>query len=247
MKKRMVLFIVLCFCFMTSVRSVSAKEVVYTNEKGFEFSQDEYVFFKKVYGEKLVQKYFDEDLYNEFTGIDFANTPVKTKTYSTNESRQNPSKDSPYFSSPAKSIQISKVCTSIMCRIFITATWLGDPSVKSYDDIGAYLDGPTRLGTPATLAYSDQNSNFAAATKYDTNGYGASVLLPQGDNIIVTQNFAYTGTGTVYGSYQHAMNSTTLTIAQKFNISPVGFGEVFGFYDEALNVYDDMNGVNLDV
>ena len=163
MKKRIFIFAILFFCIMTSIRSVSAKEVVYTNEKGFEFSQDEYVFFKSLYGEKLIQKYFDEDLYNEFSGIDFANTPVKTKIYYSKENGENPSKDSPYFSSPAKSIQISKVCTSIMCRIYITATWLGDPSVKSYDDIGAYLDGPARLGTPVTAAYSDQNSNFAAA------------------------------------------------------------------------------------
>lgn len=245
MKKRIMLFMVICFCSIIGIRNVSAKEVYYTNEKGFEFSEDEYTFFKKVYGEKLVQKYFDESLYNDYAGIDFANTEVQTKKYTTNESRQPLLRDSPYYSTPAKSIQISNVCTSIMCKISITATWLGDPTVKSYDDIGACLVGVSRLGSAITYAYSDSNSNFAAATKYDSNGYGASVLLPQGNDIVITQTFNYTGHGTVYASYQHAMSTSSLTIAQKFNIDIIGYGNVFGFYDEAEDIYDAMNGVNL--
>ncbi len=53
------------------------------------------------------------------------------------------------------------------------------------------------------------------------------------------------GHGTVYASYQHAMSTSSLTIAQKFNIDIIGYGNVFGFYDEAEDIYDAMNGVNL--
>ena len=247
MRKRILFLVVICFCLITSIKSVSAKEVFYTNEKGFEFTQDEYNFFKKVYGEKLVRKYFDSNLYSEFAGIDFSNTQVNSKVYTTNESRQNPTKDSPFYSTPAKSIQISNFCSNYMCKIFVTATWLGDPSVKSYDDIGVYLDGPTRLGTPATIAYSTTNDNVASATRYDSDGFGSSVLLPQGNDIIISQTFLYTGTGTVYASYQHAMSTTTLTVAQQFDIDIIGYGNVFGFFDGAEDVYDAMNGVNLDV
>ena len=249
MKKALkVLVIVVCFSVILGTRNVSAKEVAYTNEKGFEFTQDEYNFFTKVYGQKFVQKYLDQDIYNQFPDTDFANAEVATKVYTTNESRQNPSKDSPYFSSPAKSLQISKYCNSILCKIYVTATWLGDPSIKSYDDIGVYLDGPSRLGTATTVAYSDTENNYAAATKYQTDGFGASVLLPQtGDDIIVLQTFNYTGTGTVYASYQHAMVNTVLTVAQSFDISAIGYGGVFDFYNNADLVYDNMNGVDLDV
>ena len=248
MKKALkVLVIVVCFCVILGARNVSAKEVAYTNEKGFEFTQDEYNFFIKVYGQKFVQKYLDQDIYDQFPDTDFANDEVVTKVYSTNESRHNPSKDSPYFSSPAKSIQISKYCGAL-CRIFVTATWLGDPTVKSYDDIGVYLDGPSKLGSVTTVAYSDTENNYAAATKYQTEGFGASVLLPQtGDDIIINQSFNYTGTGTVYASYQHAMLNTTLAVAQSFNISDIGYGGVFDFYNNADLVYDNMNGVDLDV
>lgn len=248
MKKALkVLVIVVCFCVILGTRSVSAKEVAYTNEKGFELTQDEYNFFTKIYGQKFVQKYLDQDIYNQFPDTDFANDEVVTKVYSTNESRQNPSKDSPYFSSPAKSLLISNYCNQTTCRIFVTATWLGDPTVKSYDDIGVYLDGPSRMGSAITHAYSDDNSNFAAATKYQTDGFGASILLPEGNDIIITQSFYYTGTGTVYASYQHAMLNTTLAVAQSFNISDIGYGGVFDFYNNADLVYDNMNGVDLDV
>ena len=250
MKKviKALLVIVICFCVILGTKDVNAKEVAYTNEKGFEFTQDEYNFFKKVYGQKFVQKYLDQDIYNQFHDVDFANDEVVSKLYTTNESRQNPSKDSPFFSSSAKSILLSKHCTQAACRAYITVTWLGDPSIKSYDDIGVYLDGPSRMGSASTYAYSSTSSNFADATKYQTDGFGASILLPQtGDDIIISQSFIYTGTGTIYASYQHAMVNTVLTVAQSFNISAIGYGGVFDFYNNADLVYDNMNGVDLDV
>lgn len=249
MKKsiKILLVIVVCLVMILGTKKVSAKEVAYTNEKGFELTQDEYNFFKKIYGQKFVKKYLDQDIYNQFSNTDFASAEVTTKVYSTNESRQNPTKDSPFFSSPAKSIQISKFCGAL-CRIYVTATWLGDPSVKSYDDIGVYLDGPTKLGSVSTVAYSDQESKFEDAIKYQTDGFGASVLLPQtGNDIIITQSFNYNGTGTVYASYQHAMVNTVLSMAQSFNISDIGYGGVFDFYNNADLIYDNMNGVDLDV
>lgn len=250
MKKavKILLVIVGCLVVILGTKNVSAKEVAYTNEKGFEFTQDEYNFFKKIYGQKFVKKYLDQDIYNQFSNTDFANAEVITKVYSTNESRQNPTKDSPFFSSPAKSIQISKYCSQATCRAFITVTWLGDPSVKSYDDIGVYLDGPSRMGSAITHAYSDAESKFADTTKYQSEGFGASLLLPQtGNDIIVTQSFYYTGTGTIYASYQHAMVNTVLSMAQSFNISDIGYGGVFDFYNNADLIYDNMNGVDLDV
>lgn len=250
MKKsiKILLVIVGCIVVILGTKNVSAKEVAYTNEKGFELTQDEYNFFKKIYGQKFVKKYLDQDIYNQFSNTDFASAEVTTKVYSTNESRQNPTKDSPFFSSPAKSIQISKYCNSTLCRIFVTATWLGDPSIKSYDDIGVYLDGPSRIGSAITHAYSSESSNFDETTKYQTDGFGASILLPQtGNDIIITQNFIYNGTGTVYASYQHAMVNTVLSMAQSFNISDIGYGGVFDFYNNADLIYDNMNGVDLDV
>ena len=220
-----------------------AKEVVYTNDNGMELDINEYNFFKKVYGEKFL-KYLDQATYDSYSDIDFENADVETKIIYGAENNQ--TRYNSFFSSPAKSLQISNVC-GYVCRIILTATWLGEPTNKSYDDIGIYLDGPTKLTNPVTNAYSELGSNYAYTTIYDTNGFGAVVLLPQGEEVVVTQNFLYQGTGTVYGSYQHAMSTSTPTIAQMFNISAIGYGGVFGFYGDALNIYDDMPGVDIDV
>lgn len=247
--KRYMKFLVLIICIMTlfGFKNVNAKEVYYTNEKGFSFTQEEYNFFENVYGKKFVKKYLDQDVYNQFLDVDFSTVQVNTKQVSTNGSRQNPVRDNPYYYTPAKSIRISSVSTPVMNRIVQTVEWFGEPTVKSYDDLGAYLEGPTRIGTPNTLIYSSLSDSPAEAIKYDTDGFGAVVKVPNGDDVMATQIFYYTGTGTIYGSYQHAASESSLSIAQMFDIDTSGFGGVFDFYGDAYYIYDAMLGVDIDV
>ena len=245
MKKYLkILFVIVVglFVYMNSFNTY-AKEVVYTNDNGMELDATEYNFFKKVYGEKFL-KYLDQTTYDSYSDVDFETAKVKTNIVYDYERTQ--TRDNPFFSSPAKSLQISNVC-GYVCRIILTATWLGEPTNKSYDDIGIYLDGPTKLTNPITYIYSELESGSAYTTKYDTDGFGAVVKIPLGEEVVITQNFLYQGTGTVYGSYQHAMSTSTPTIAQMFNISLIGYGGVFDYYGDALNIYDDMPGVNIDV
>ena len=244
--KVLVAFII-CLSIFLGFKTVSAKEVVYTNDNGVELDQNEFNFFKKVYGIRFL-KYLDQDILDEFESVNFENPNVESNTvYASENNTMFQPRDNTFFSSPAKSITISKVVTNVFSRIYITVNWLAEPNMKSYDDIGAYLDGPTRISTPVTHYYSTDESGFESAIKYDTHGYGAVVDIPTGQDVSITQNFAYTGTGVVYASYQHAMTTSTLTIAQKFNISAIGYGGVFDFYGEALDIYDDMNGVNISV
>ena len=74
-------------------------------------------------------------------------------------------------------------------------------------------------------------------TEIRTNVYSLSVI----------QQFTVTTGGTVYASYQHAMKSTTKAISQMYNITPTGAGYVFAFYGDATSVYDQMNGVDIQV
>jgi len=226
------------------IKNVSAKEIVYTNNNGIELDINEYNFFKKLYGQVFLQ-YLDEDTYNQYLDIDFENPDIETSTYlEPNFNLEKNSTRGSSYSTPAKSITVGKVCGAL-CRIVTTATWLGEPNIKSYDVIGSYLAGPTRISTPYTVAYSSEESNLAEVDQYGTNGFGSVVKIPTGTDVVIAQSFAYLGTGTVYSTYQHAMSTTTLTIAQKFNISPSGFGGVLDFYDEAFYVYDNMNGVDI--
>ena len=225
------------------VKSVNAKEVVYTNDNGMELDRYEYDFFRQLYGQKFLQ-YLDQNVYNQYLDIDFQNPDLEVHTYIEPNFNLGNNPRGSFYSTPAKSINIGKICGAV-CRIVTTATWLVDPSVKSYDVIGSYIVGPTRVSTPATSAYSTLDTNLAETTKYDTDGYGGIVELPQGNDIVVVSSFIYTGTGTVYSSYQHAMTTSSTTIAQQFNISGIGFGGVFDFYDDAYDIYDNMNGVYL--
>ena len=43
------------------------------------------------------------------------------------------------------------------------------------------------------------------------------------------------------------MKNTTLSVSQQFNISPAGYGNVFNFYGDARDTYDNMNGVDISV
>ena len=81
-----------------------------------------------------------------------------------------------------------------------------------------------------------------------TNGIGNSVELPStGEDIIVDTCFTVTRGGTVYGSYQHAMQSTTLANSQNYTLDYLGYGGVFLYYGNAIGIYDGMNGVDIDV
>lgn len=244
-KNILVIVIGIVAYFMCS--NTYAKEIVYTNKNGMELDTAEYNFFKTVYGEKFL-KYLDQDTYDLYSDVDFENPNVQTRKVYSNENGVTRDSNT-FFSSPAKSLQISNVCGNLFCRIILTATWLGEPSNKSYDDIGMYLNGPTKLTNPLTTAYSELASNNEYTTKYDPNGlgFGAVIHIPIGEEVVVTQNFIYQGTGTIYGSYQHAMSNSTTTTAQMFNISAIGYGGVFGFYGDALDIYDDMPGVYIDV
>ena len=242
-----ILTLVICFCAILGIENVNAKEVFYTNDKGFELTQDEYNFFNQIYGKKFVKKYLDESVYNEYSDIDFKTVEVTTKkSRQDNTSRINPTRDNPIVYSTAKEVRMSKLC-GILCRIVTTAEWYAEPSVKSYDDIGAYLDGPTRLSPPATAVYSSLSTGGEETVKYDTDGFGAVVQIPQGEDVVVTQSFSYSGTGHIYASYQHAMSTSSLAIAQQFNIDIIGFGNVFDFYGDAFEIYDEMQGVDLTV
>lgn len=233
----------MCLLAIISIKNVDAKEIVYTNDHGIELDKYEYKFFKDVYGSTYLQ-YLDEDTYNDFSDIDFEHPNVETESYIEPSFTPVNNQRGTYYSTPVKSINISKVCGAL-CRVITSVTWFYEPSVKSYDVIGAYLAGPTRTGTPATAVHSTLSTDFAVTTKYDTDGFGAVVEIPQGDDVVLTQNFTYSGTGTIYSSYQHAMSTSSLAIAQMFNISPVGFGGVFGFYGDAYDIYDEMNGVDI--
>ena len=240
MKKLLnVVLVALCiFC----IENVSAKEqeVYYTNDNGVVLTKAEYDFLTKMYWDGF-QKTMSKEEYDFYKEGNYFDGEVESKiVYDTPLARGE------FHSTQNKSIRISKSCNTT-CAISITAHWINNPVVRSYDVIGAYLYNTSKVGSIGTQAISNSGSNQASISNIQANGFGSSVLLPSGSGVNVYQTFSVTKVtdARVYASYQHATKSTTLAISQKYNISITGYGSVFGFYGEAVDIYDNMNGVDI--
>ena len=152
-----------------------------------------------------------------------------------------------YHETPSKYFTIKKSCSS-NCLITLVAEWKNNPNVRSYDVIGAYLDGVELMSTPSTTAANTSSSNTSLEMVSDLNGFGISVKLPTGgNNMMVSQYFRVSTGGTVYGSYQHATATISLANSKKYSISRNGFGGVFLFQSSVRDYYDAMGGVEIDV
>jgi hypothetical protein len=243
-KKLIAISFTLILCIF-GVANVEAKEeVVFTSSNGVELTAKEYSFLVNAYNKDFPKNMTQEE-YDFFKKGNYFDSTIEKKTYTENNSKI---KQGTYYSTASKSIQITKAYSSSNCAITITATWFGDPSIKSYDLIGAYLQNVSRVGSVLTRSYSTTSSTAPSYTKTTANGVGASIRVPTaGSNISLYQAFTTTKGGTVYASYQHALANTTLAVSKQYNFSIIGYGNVFSFYGSAAGLYDRMNGVNISV
>jgi len=249
--KRKVLGLVLLMVLMIGItKNVYANErVYYTTPNGIELTQKEYNFLNGFFGKGYVD-IMTQDQYNEYLEDDIFNKEVTTVSYTEpGLALLNPNMPrSDTHTTQAKTVQIGKVCPPNYCLMNITNTWHGNPATRSWDNIGAYLSGVTYLSHVATIVSTDNYSYSFNNLKTASNGVGNSVDLPDsGSNLIITMAIKVSKGGTVFGSYQHAMNDTTLAVSQNYNFDIVGYGNVFDYYGTAIGVYDGMNGVDITV
>lgn len=150
-----------------------------------------------------------------------------------------------YFSSNAKTIKIVKNGNYIT----LMATWKGVPTIKSYDVIAVRLDNVSLVGGYTFKQMYVSNGNLIAS--YDSykqsfsNGFGSSFKVQNGSSLELSLTFMVSGSGTVYGSYQHASTTATLEESKKYTISHLGYGKVIRFNDSVKNKYDAMPGVDI--
>ncbi len=243
MKKKIGFLILLLTAICAfNCKSVSAKEVYYTNDNGVQLTQEEYEFLTKMYWDGYQSMMTQEEyekfnqsgiMYGEFESKEVVDTNI-VETCGTIHATAN------------KRIKISKACTT-NCKISVVVTWINNPTIRSYDVIGAYLNGVSLKTSPITRVVSSNTTRFSDNTKSASNGFGTSILLPSGSNLILNQDYDVSKGGTVYASYQHATSNTTLATSQNYTFSLTGYGRVFLFYNSARNIYDAMNGVDISV
>ena len=121
-------------------------------------------------------------------------------------------------------------------------------SIRSYDVIGAYLNGINLTSVPITAAAGTSERVTSNEIVKSNNGFGVSIKLPStGSDMDVLQYFRVTTGGTIYGSYQHAKSEISLANSKKYTISRSGYGGVFLFNNSVKSHYDQMAGVSLSV
>jgi len=242
-KKRIAFLVTILVCCLF-VSSVNAKEVYYENNNGVQLTQEEYDFLQNFYWTTYPDT-MTEEMYSEFIESNIMNGEVETKKiYYGNDYLARGT----FFEDTYRSLNIARSCEGTECFISVALEWLSIPYIKSYDVMGAYLDDTTLIQSPVTTVSSTTQGYGASALKTESDGFGASFLLPtSGRTYIIGQTFYVSRGGHVYASYQHAMSNTTLNVSQNFSISYAGYGGVFNFGSNAQLVYDQMNGVDISV
>ena len=246
-RKRMMLISILLAAVLIPINNINAKEIekYYINKYNVELTKEEYDFLSKFYWEGYQDDMTLSD-YQEFVESNIMNGEFETVEinhlendglilYSTSHETN------------SKTMKISKSCNS-KCSISVVVTWKNIPNTKSYDVIGAYLDGVNLLSKVSTNAKASGITNSTFEIKKDNNGFGASISLPtSGSNYVISQTYTVSKGGTVYASYQHAKSSISLANSKNYTISREGYGGVFKFGGTAANIYDAMGGVSITV
>lgn len=243
MKKYLYLsFIFVCSLFIGFI-SVNAQDYYYVNDNGVTFTKDQYDFITKMYFEGY-QAYMTQEDMDSFKDIKMVPENVESKEYVEMYHGEYSTRATTH-ETQSKILRISNAGTAIG----ISCAWKKSPTVRSYDLIGAYLNGPSISGTPSARITYSGGTIYPSASKQPSNGYGAVIKMPTGGNsIIASTTFFLTGSGRVYGSYQHAASSISLANASSFTISSTGLGQVFKFSSLSIrNKYDGMGGVYTDV
>ena len=247
--KKIVMLLLAVLCVFGITKNVYAEEVYYTNPNGVELTREEYDFLTNFYN-SIYPSIMTREMYNKFVESDLINSEVNIVSYTEPQlPLLNPGlpPTSQSHTTPFKTVQIASGCGPDYCMMDIQNTWHVSPSVRSWDNIGAYLDGVNLISHDGTYVYSTSGINWYNNLN-TTDGVGNSVKLPDiGENIIVDMSFTVGRGGTVYGSYQHAMQTTTLANSQNYTLDYLGEGGVFLYYGTAIGIYDGMNGVDIDV
>lgn len=241
MKKIVYIFsFILCVLFFAE--NVNAKSNVYVNSNGVEININDYDNLCEIYTKEYIE-FVSQDVYESI------------KDYNTNDVVIKQNYDNVIIPLAAehtttyKSIKLIKNGTHITLQL----TWLKMPTTRSYDVFGIRFSGAKLDGNITFKQIYKVNGSTKTSTSNNqqsfSNGYGTSFLIPS-DSITYLQaslDFNYSGSGKIFGTYQHAQKKVTLANSKKYTISSSGYGSVLYFDSSVKESYDAMGGVNLDV
>lgn len=237
--------------FVVPISKVYALENIYfENSQGIKFTKNEYEIIGKIYGTDYLERMTQED-YNWLIDLKINNNDIEVNS---NYDYNHGTDIMPFeeiHSTANKKITIVKSCDTNKCMILVTTKWLSSPKVRSYDVIGTRFSNTSlyndSIETKVQSDLGTERFNSSNNIVRYTNGFGVSVKLPTSNNLIISQKFYVNKSGKVYASYQHATKSISLSTSKLYTITSSGYGKVFSFYGNALNVYDQMGGVDINI
>ena len=216
----------------------------YTNELGVEFTEKQYNYVTDLFYDGY-QKDMPQEEFDHILNSNLFEQPIVAKEIQPIQSyKVNNTKGDTVFQN-GRTTKIAKSCNSTECLVTLTATWSITPTVNSYDVIGFRPTSATitAIGTGKVTGNGYSVTYPASAAQQSGTGFGHSVLLGGVTNMKATTYMYCTPSGTVYGSYQHAMSNISLANSKKYTIGAGGYGYVFNFYGAAVGKYDNAVGV----
>ena len=241
MRKRNLFFLILLSIFIVPTWVFAEDDIYYTNNYGVSLTKKEYNFISEMYWDGF-QKFVTKELYADLKSDDIFSQPIEKKKfeYKPNLTRGTKVEDS------ARELVIAKSCFD-NCLISVIYTWKGEPTVKSYDVMGAYFENTKLENEPFTVVASSVEQKFADDYKMASNGFGSSFKMVKGNDAQISQSFRVSPGGHVYASYQHAMDDVSYEDSIDYTFSKYGYGSVFKFSAKSAEYYDAMNGVDIEV
>lgn len=229
------------FIYTENVQAQPNKNNYYENSNGVIVSKKEYQFIEDFYGIEYFDKMTMED-YEWIEDLDINKNKIEIKSILNSDIMTFGTSTTQY----GKNIKIVKSCSS-NCIIIVKCQWLLVPNVRSYDVIGARFSNTDLVSNTITTKVSSSSGvEYSNNLLRLTSGFGVSVKLPSaGTDIIVEQKYTVSARGKIYASYQHAQSNISLATSKLYTVTSNGYGGVFGFYGAALNVFDQMNGVDI--
>ena len=239
MKRKLMVIITIILLSLSS--NVKASSYYYVNSNGVGFTEEQYNYITKMYWNGY-QEYITQDDLDYIDSLDVYEGNYERKIDIMGITSEM-TRGSIY--EKGRTFVMTKSCNTTQCHVVLGASWAGEPTVTSYDVIGARIANGASIKSINTATVTAPGySQVYSTPKTLTNGFGYSVQLPSsGVPTISTSLTTYLG-GTIYGTYQHAMNNISLANSKKYSLSYSGYGHVFSFTGTAVNTYDQANGLS---
>ncbi len=238
------LLLLICLC-VTSVKAATREELL-------QYMPEEYL------------NSLSAEQYKKYLTLDVSQAVSNEEVYKTSKY---PEEISPlgdeYWETTYKKIKVTAIPygSSVNYAVMLDTEWKYIPTVRSFDvsalrfenmgyderiAAGTQMYVPKSTGNTTGIVYSPDGTNI----KKEDDGFGISMNLVN-DSIsyircyISVDASMSTQKGTIYGSYQHAVDNVSLAQSQSYTISQVGMGKVINFSAKVWDHYDDMDGVKV--